>query len=542
NHEVHTLGGPPYTCWAQFSPRQTGVYTAVLGDGDNILACDRFSVRTHRAKKKAREEAGPYWDNRWKWEPDTENLFSAFVEQLFNYDRDADVSWHGLQTLLTDPKQNLLINHLGEQEDAELNLTPDCADLPYFLRAYFAWKTGLPFGVHTCSRGRRGRPPSCSEFQTNLLEAPLEDELDSEAKIFERFANVVIGWNAHSASGRTHPKSSDTDFYPVALRRDTLPPGTIFADPYGHIMIISKWFPQPLGGYGLLMAIDGQPDGTIGRRRFWRGDFLFDAATDSFGAGFKRFRPIDMVLEETAEGTQRTPKALDNKDLLKSKTHPHFSMEQYELGTDGFYDQMQRLIDPRPLKPEELLLSRIDALFEAARRRVQALENGESYMASRGFAPVEMPDGYLIFQSEGPWEDYSTPSRDMRLLIAMDAVTQTPKHVADDPKQYGITDSSEINRVVSHLQEILENQLQQRQITYRRSDNSPWQLSLADVVRRARSLEMAYNPNDCPEFRWGASEKSEEFSTCNRRAPSDQREKMTAYRSWFKSRKRPVRE
>ncbi len=37
----------------------------------------------------------------------------------------------------------------------------DCADFVYFLRAYFAYKMGLPFGYSNCSRGSGGKPPKC---------------------------------------------------------------------------------------------------------------------------------------------------------------------------------------------------------------------------------------------------------------------------------------------------------------------------------------------------------------------------------------------
>ena len=33
-----------------------------------------------------------------------------------------------------------------------------------------------------------------------------------------------------------------------------------------------------------------------------------------------------------------------------------------------------------------------------------------------------MPDGPAIFETTGAWEDFATPSRDLRLLIAMDVV------------------------------------------------------------------------------------------------------------------------
>ena len=71
--------------------------------------------------------------------------------------------------------------------------------------------------------------------------------------------------------------------------------------------------------------------------------------------------------------------------------------------------------------------------------------------------------------------------------------------------------------------------------------SSAWMLTLRDVIDRAVDLEMAYNPNDCVELRWGAPAKSDEASTCKRYAPAAQREKMSKYRAWFHERRRPAR-
>src|SRR5262249_52992702 len=62
------------------------------------------------------------------------------------------------------PSRNFLFNHLGLNEDAKIYLRPDCADLPYTLRAYFAYKMGLPFGFSKCSRGGGGRAPTCPQW------------------------------------------------------------------------------------------------------------------------------------------------------------------------------------------------------------------------------------------------------------------------------------------------------------------------------------------------------------------------------------------
>ena len=79
----------------------------------------------------------------------------------------------------------------------------------------------------------------------------------------------------------------------------------------------------------------------------------------------------------------------------------------------------------------------------------------------------------------------------------------------------------------SEVQRVLASELTSRKISYMRSDGSQWTLSLKEVIDRATHFEMAYNPNDCVEVRWGASEGSEEASTCKRHAPQAHGELLT---------------
>jgi len=95
--------------------------------------------------------------------------------------------------------------------------------------------------------------------------------------------------------------------------------------------------------------------------------------------------------------------------------------------------------------------------------------------------------------------------------------------------------------VKAELQSVLTAELAKRKFTYPRSDGSAWTLALKDVANRAAALEMAYNPNDCVELRWGAAANSDEAATCKRHAPSAQRAKMANYRAWFHERTRPPR-
>jgi hypothetical protein len=77
-------------------------------------------------------------------------------------------------------------------------------------------------------------------------------------------------------------------------------------------------------------------------------------------------------------------------------------------------------------------------------------------------------------------------------------------------------------------------------ITYIRSNGAPQTLTLDEILKRKEAFEVAYNPNDCPEIRWGAPEGSAEFSTCGYRAPAAQQQRMKSIRTWFQKRFHPV--
>ena len=67
----------------------------------------------------------------------------------------------------------------------------------------------------------------------------------------------------------------------------------------------------------------------------------------------------------------------------------------------------------------------ITSLSEQIKTRVTSVENGRKYQAKQT-GDTAMPDGASIFETTGAWEDYSTPARDFRLLIAIDVVRDFP--------------------------------------------------------------------------------------------------------------------
>jgi hypothetical protein len=202
---------------------------------------------------------------------------------------------------------------------------------------------------------------------------------------------------------------------------------------------------------------------------------------------------------------------------------------------------MDDVMSPEPLDPERAMKETITALEEQVKTRVTSVENGRKYQTGGG-AEVALPAGPAIFETNGAWEDFATPSRDLRLLIAIDVVNGFPERVARRADRYAMPKDKSVDGVKAELRSTLGSEIVARKFSYTRSDGSQWTLALKDVIDRSKDLEMAYNVNDCVEARWGAPENSDEASTCKRHAPSTQRVKMEDYRAWFHERRRPLRE
>ena len=522
-------GGPPWWQCASFQAGPAGRYQVALKSGRSVLASCEVEVGSGPAP--ARKAAAGIWENRRTWGRESELLYSAWIEALFAGAPEGS-SWPSLHEVTRRAEENPLFNHLGFDEDdpagkVSVIMEPDCADNPFYLRAYFSWKLGLPFGFHEAGRGTLKLAPHTGRWTTNSSHPGQPHPV----RAFNAFLRDVMN-TIHSGAARTRLEDDSSDYYPLPLTRVALRPGTVFADPYGHTFTLVRWIPQSGRKPGLLLAVDAQPDGTVQIKRFWKGNFLFTTEGVIGEPGFKAFRPIRV------EGGK--PRLLGNREIAAAPGYGTLSLEQKGMSSDHFYDTMERLINPEGLEPEAALLDLIRALQEQLIVRVESVANGETWMQAHPGAVIPMPGSAAgVFLAGGLWEDYSTPNRDLRLLIAIDAVLDFPARIVRSPGDYKIPRWKKPEKVRVELEELTRKRSGELTITYTRGDGSKQELTLAEILRRAQAFEMGYNPNDGVEIRWGAPAGSEEMKCCRRRAPAGQLEQMRKLRPWFQKRLHP---
>ncbi len=208
--------GDEYPYWRidDFTGGSAGTYNATIVAGEMAIVDLEFTVSgTEKASL-----SGTVWKTVRGWDSGTEATYSAWINAMF-HDCKENASWPSLHEVTQNPDQNFLYNYLSLGEDdpggeERVIMQPDCADNPFFLRAYFAWKLGLPFGYHVCDRGSLGRNPGTGQWVTNASPAAKTNPVLA----FNAFLRRVMD-GVHSGTARTALDNANSDYYPVALER-----------------------------------------------------------------------------------------------------------------------------------------------------------------------------------------------------------------------------------------------------------------------------------------------------------------------------------
>ncbi len=450
---------------------------------------------------------GPW---QWKvlktsWSDEDQAGFEAFVRAI------GDSDCATLHDCITSPQANPAYH---ANNPPAMQFYADCADLPYFLRAYFAWKNNLAFSFSS----KYGPHPSAASNRSGLTGNQITERFDIVGPGPDaRRAIPTIGQFVSSEHFRVPPSYVGRllpDHYPVALTRDGIRPGTVIFDPDGHLAVVYK-----VTDNGLIHYIDSHPDNSLTRGIYARD---FARAPPQMGAGFKRWRPQELVgAARAADGT-----LVGGHIVLKSDRElADWSEEQFygnvtprsKLWSAGkfeingaeadYYDYLRfRLAYPGfKYDPIEETRTKVRSLCDDLKERVTAVNLAIRTGFNRRPQPPRLPNN--IYSTSGDWEIYSTPSRDARLKTSFEELRDNVERFIEMARD----DSKLLNYSGNSLREDLRAAYRQEAsactITYTKSDSAPQQLSFMDITHRL--FKLSFDPYHCVELRWGASDPTE---------------------------------
>jgi hypothetical protein len=213
------------------------------------------------------------WPVTRSWDAAAEADYSAFVHAIGR--AVARGRCHTLSACLNVPG----IDPLAEPvRSARFLFHADCADVPYLLRAWFAYRRGLPFAF-------AARMLGSGVDERYLRGAHADGQVLWTAYPTPRSLFEWIGHTVHSGYFRTAPPLDNGDFYQAAVAPGSIRPGTMFYDPNGHVLVV-----YDVRRNGMVLLFDGH----VGGRLTNHGPLDMRAHTGSaaFGGGFKNFRPL----------------------------------------------------------------------------------------------------------------------------------------------------------------------------------------------------------------------------------------------------------
>jgi hypothetical protein len=434
----------------------------------------------------ATAQAAPWRIVKDHWDVADEAGFGAFVTAL------GDSGCNSSQSCLRDPA-----NPYRGSDGRFLDIDVDCAKLPYLLRAYYAWKNGLPFAyVDGVAGSRFGHAANRIVSRAGIVDHG--GGIDGPAAIRTLLDNVYSGtYRTDAAQDGAIP----ADFYSPALQPGSIHPGTVIYDTNAHVGIVYRVDPS-----GRIYYMDAHPDFTISRSVYGP---QFGQSPAALGGGLKNWRPLQLV------GAHWDGAGLvgGHYALARNGQIADFSLVQY-LGTGSgpvwsyngarlaYYEYARVAVSGgrADFNPVYELQATMGTLCNDLNDRAQAVNQAVANGIAAKLHPSALPPN--IYNSDDTeWESYATPARDARLRAAFVAFRQELGRMIGlwlnrDPRI--VYDGLDLKR---DLLAAYDREGAACAITFLTSDKHPVTLSFDDIAHRL--FAMSFDPYNCVELRWG---------------------------------------
>lgn len=482
-----------------------------------LLGCVGLSLICFSSEILAQPAATPWSVKKVRWEPSDNKGYSDFVATLGK--------------AVEARKCNSLNSCLHNREanptyyaavPAAMTFHADCADLPYVVRAFYAWRNNLPFsfveGVEPRAENEKGKDLryTLSGNVADSRKTPISTV--SQSLTFDRVKRTVID-HVSSYSYRILDRAGEvySDFYSPAINRENIIPGTVIYDPNGHVALVYK-----VADDGNVFFIDAHPDNSLTSGTF---GMKFARSRPGQGAGFKNWRPISLA--DTISGSDGSIKSgkitLAANDQIASFSDEQYwgnaaprpndwTKGQFKINGDvtDWYGFVRLRLSKAGSKRDPIgeIKGLVDGLCSDLKYRVDAVELAVKAGIDKRDHPEKLPVN--IYGSQGEWEDFSTPSRDARTKTSFvelrDRFSTILAEYARKPQAFQYAGAN-LKLDISNAYRAAAGACF---VTYRNSAGISVKLSYFDLQRRL--FKLSFDPYHCPELRWGAS--GAELSTC----------------------------
>lgn len=410
----------------------------------------------------------------------------------------------------------------------------DCADWPYFLRSYYAWKNGLPM-----------------MFSAGMKQLPLTPEqqkLIDDGKEKEQ-TDVRYSWNGnqpsrrmlapdlrsgyadffdlhetmqnsvHTATYRVDPRTNYGDMYTPAVVPGAIRPGTAVYDASGHVGVV-----YDITADGQVMVFDALIDRkSVSPRRPYSSDY-YKRSKMQHGGWFQNFRPV--VIEGARWDTFSGVYVGGRGRMLTNEELPDYSLEMFGTTknaegqsaykvdgkvTTSFQEFLRRRMFQGTYKIDVIpeFKIRLQTICDDFGSRVSLVQ--DATIKGVAFKPHADVLPNTIYGGDGEWDLYSTPGGDVRRRNSVNSIVSSAKELKSAIDRRSSDFRYQGQNLKADMIAAAREVLKSCNITYVNSANQPVKLTLESLLNRMPN--MSFSPWHCIELRWGATSK-EELASC----------------------------
>lgn len=417
------------------------------------------------------------WTPVRNWTPQEEARYSQWVrnhwtKDFFAYQHIVNDGFVGAPQKRNDNLLDLIFGGPAPQAPQHIvnpfyGLRVDCADAVYSMRYVYAFLRRLPFAIQD--------PTAPSRIIT--IKATRFDSLPNEGERARRF--LVYLFDVVSTD------SIANDTYPIALRRETVRPGSlILTTKQNH----HSWTVKDILDVGVPWLVFNS---TVGRdssiiiqeRKSWpNGQWVFEEENPNEArAGFRDWRPLEYLRRPVWE-------------------IPGYSDEQHNMNPAQWNKIGQSRLALRAEGADEELFRLAQAACEDLKQRVSAVGEAVTHLRQSNYACMDATQ----------FDNFSTPSRDRRLF---DAFAELRRAYVKAWRRGALGDSArvKIGRIfpypdVSAREEM--NKMDTPRVVNERSlcvieYAQGLKIDMAEAKRRLFLGLLSSNPMDEINYRWG---------------------------------------